>query len=101
MGGKFGTKNTKDCLYLSKVVTLCILREVKKDGFQIQDLGVFLKSGEFEGALAEALKDIDQVPDEVTELDFRDGLDLGRYVYGMADDILDEVRALHAAKAAS
>lgn len=99
MGGKYGVKETKDCLYLSKVITLCVLREVKKDGFQIRDLGAFLKSGEFEGAVGEALKDIDKVDDEVLELDFRDGLELSRYVYGMADDILDEVRALHAQEA--
>lgn len=98
MGGKHGTKNVKDCLYLGKVVTLCILREVKKDGFQYKDLGAFLKSAEFEAAVAEAVKDVDQVVPELTELDFFDGLDLGKYVYSSVNDILDELKAL-AAKA--
>ena len=96
MGGKYGTKETKDCLYLGKVVTLCILREVRKDGFQAKDLGAFLKSGEFEVAVKEAVTNIDQVLLEVAELDFFDGLDLGKYAYSMTNDILDEVKALAA-----
>ncbi len=98
MGGQYGTKETKDWLYLSKVVALCIIREVQKDGFQVADIGAFLKSGEFEGALREALKDTNKVQDEIAELDFFDGIELARYAYSTADDILDEIRALAAAK---
>lgn len=94
MGGQFGTKETEDCLYLAKVVAINVLREVKRDGFQPMDLGAFLKSAEFEKAIHQAMENVDKVSSEVAELDFFDGLSLGRYVYLMASDILGELRAL-------
>lgn len=94
MGGQHGTKETEDCLYLAKVVALNVLREVKRDGFQVTDLGAFLKSAEFEKAVTLALENVDLVKNEVAELDFFDGLHLGRYAYLMAMDILGEIRSL-------
>jgi DNA-binding transcriptional MerR regulator len=101
MGGVHGTKETKDWLYVGKVVVLNILREARKDGFQMKDIGAFLKSPEFEGALREAIKDTDKVDEEILEMDFFDGLDIARYGYSMMDDILGEFRALAAAKKAT
>jgi hypothetical protein len=99
MGGKLGTKETQDLLYLVKVSTLVVLREVMKDGFQPQDLGAVLKSPEFEAALKEAMANVTQVPAELTELDLFDDLALGRYVYGMVTDIVAELKAAKAKKA--
>ena len=92
MGGKYGTANSEEILTLVKVAALAILKEVKKDGYQPKDLGAFLKSPEFEGALAPALKDAELVPSEVTELDFFDGLRLARFGYNVMDEIIDALK---------
>lgn len=93
MGGKYGTKETKEVVTLGKVVTLAILAEVKKDGFQAKDLGAFLKSPEFEAAVRPAVENVELVGPELAELDFFDGLDLGKHTYACITDILDAVKA--------
>lgn len=93
MGGKFGTKNSKEVLTLGKVVTQVILQEVRKDGFQPKDLTAFLKSPAFEAAVKPAVEEIDLVDDELTELDFFDGLDLSKHVYACVSDIIDTLKA--------
>ncbi len=92
MGGQFGTANTEEVLNVVKVACLAVLAEAKKDGWQPKDLGAFLKSAEFEAALAPALKDVEKVPMELAELDFFDGLRLARYGYGVMDDVLDALK---------
>lgn len=93
MGGKYGTKETIEVIVLGKVVTLAILAEVKKDGFQMQDLGAFLKSPEFEAAVRPAVENIDLVGPELAELDFFDGLALGKAAYAAADEVLAAIKA--------
>ncbi len=93
MGGKYGTKETQELLYLVKCVALPIVREAKKDGWQASDLGAFLKSAEFEEALGPAFEGVEGVANELTELDLRDDLALGRYVYGVVTDIIEELKA--------
>lgn len=92
MGGQFGTANTEEVLTVIKAAVVAVLREAKRDGWQPKDLGAFLKSADFEAALAPALKDIEKVPAELTELDFFDGLRLARFGYGVMDDVLDELK---------
>lgn len=99
MGGKYGTKETQDLLYLVKCVALPIVREVKKDGFQPTDLGAFLKSPEFEAALKPAIEGTENVPAELAELDLLDDLALGKYAYGIVMDIVQEIRAAQKAAA--
>ncbi len=86
-------KETTDILYLTKVVVLNVVREIAKDGFQIADLGAFLKSAEFEKALGDAVTGADQVIGEVSNLSLMDDLAIARYVYNMAMDIVQEVKA--------
>lgn len=90
-------KETTDILYLTKVIVLNIVREIAKDGFQVSDIGAFLKSGEFEKALQEAIAGADKVLGEVSNLSLMDDLSLARYVYNMAMDIVGEVKAAKAA----
>ncbi len=92
MGGQYGTQNAEELLFLVKVACLAILAEVKKDGWQPKDLGAFLKSPAFEAALAPALKDANLAVQELTELDFFDGLRLARFGYGVMDDVLDALK---------
>lgn len=94
MGGKHSVKNLKEILTVVKVASIVVIREVVKDGYQHKDLGAFLKSPEFEAAIKPAIEDAHLAVSEVTELDFFDGLDLGRHVYTMADEILDELKKL-------
>lgn len=93
MAGKYGTKETQELLYATKVAILAVVRESKKDGWQVTDLGAFLKSAEFETAIGPALEGVEVVPEELAELDFRDDLALGRYAYGVVMDIVQELRA--------
>lgn len=98
MAGTYGTKETQELLYVVKVAALAVIREAKKDGWQITDLGAFLKSAEFEAALSPALQGIEQVPEELAELDLRDDLALGRYAYSTVMDIVQELRAVPSLK---
>lgn len=98
MGGKYSTTETKELLTLIKAVGLAIIAESKKDGWQPKDLLAFLKSDLVEAAIGPALAGIEQVPAEVTELDFRDGLDLGRFAYGCMDELIDALKAVVKAK---
>lgn len=93
-------KETTDVLYVAKVVTLNIVREAMKDGFQLADLGSFVKSPEFEKALVEAVNGADKVPDELSHIGLTDGLVLARYMYSFASDVIQEVRAAQAKKSA-
>lgn len=92
MAGKYGVENTKEVLTLAKVVAVEIVKQVKKDGFQVTDLGAFLKSPEFEAALGPALQDIQLVPAEMGELGVIDGVALGRFAYDVVQAVMDELR---------
>lgn len=92
MAGKYGVENTKEVLNLAKVVALAIVKEVKKDGFQVTDLGAFLKSAEFDASLQPALTDIALVPMEMGELGLIDGVALGRHAYEMVQEVMEALR---------
>jgi len=89
-----GIKNIKEVLTLIKVICICILKEVVKDGFQWQDLGAFLKSPEFEAALKPAVEDIQKVPAEAMDLDFFEGISLGKKIYTDIMEILDVLKTV-------
>lgn len=92
MAGKYGVKNIGDFLVVAKVVTVALIREAKKDGFQVTDLLAVLKSPELEGAVMEAVKDMELVGAEARELDVFDGLALGRMTYEIVQEVLSEVK---------
>lgn len=93
MGGQYGIKETKDVLDLViGCVAMEIVKEIKKDGFQITDLGAFIKSPEFEAKLGAAIENIALVPSEAVEIDLFDGIALGRYAYGLMSELIDQLR---------
>ena len=92
MAGKFGVQHTQEVLTLAKVVALAVVKEVKKDGFQLLDLAAFLKSEAFEAALAPALEGIENVPQEMTEVDLFDGIKLGRFTYDVVQEVMEELK---------
>lgn len=79
--GQYGIKETCEVLNLVAEIGVAIIKEVKKDGFQPQDLGAFLKSPEVDALIAPALDKIEQVPLEMGELGFLDGVQLAKFVY--------------------
>lgn len=87
-----GVKETKEVINLAKVITVIILKEVSKDGFQYRDLGAFITSPDFEAALAPAIQGIEKVGLELVDLDFFETLDLAKHVYSSSMDILDELK---------
>lgn len=93
MAGKYGVEESKDVLdFAIGVVAKEIVKEIKRDGFQVTDLGAFLKSPEFETKLAQALDGIQLVPSEMTEVDLFDGINLGRHAYGLIVDLMEEIK---------
>lgn len=92
MAGKYGVKNIVDFIVLGKVFVVALVREAKKDGFQVTDIFAVLKSPELESAVAEAMDGMDLVPAEAKELDVFDGLALGRASYDLVQEVLAEVK---------
>lgn len=86
-------KNTIEVLSLGKIVTLAILAEVKKDGFQIADLGAFLKTDEFHAAVKPAMDDIDQVDDELIAAGPLDWLFMARAAYSDCMEVVEFLQA--------
>lgn len=88
-----GVKETKDVVTLGKVVTVEIVKAVCKDGFQLADLGAFLRSPDFEKAVVQAVDGIELVPVEAADFGLLDGLELGKHVYSCVTDIVAELKA--------
>lgn len=89
---ELGTKNIEELLSLGKVVTISILQAVSKDGFQLSDLGAFLKSDEFEKAVGPAIQGLDLALQEASDIDLIEGLKLARLGYAMVDEIITEAK---------
>ena len=83
-----GIKETQDVLKLVEVVACSILAEVKKDGFQVEDLAAFLKSPEWASSLDEAIKGVMGIPAEVADIDIMEALELGKDVYDLAAKVI-------------
>lgn len=93
MGGKYGVTESKEVLdFVIGVVAFEIVKEIKKDGFQVTDLAAFFKSPKFEEKLTTALDGINLVPNEMTEVDLFDGISLGRHAYGLVVDLMAELK---------
>ncbi|MCP3681737.1 MAG: hypothetical protein GY861_03515 [bacterium] len=86
-----GIKETKEVMALVKAIAIPILKEVKKDGFQPQDILAFIGSPGFTAALQPAISGITQVPAEVADISVMEGLELGKYVYDIVQEIMAEV----------
>lgn len=92
MGGVYSVQNTKEMVTLAKVVTVQLVKGSKVDGFQLADLAELLKSPEFLAAVGPALADASKIVDEAKEVDFMDGLELGKHVYSAVMEVLDALK---------
>lgn len=88
-----GIKETKEVITLGRVVTIIILKEAQKDGFQWKDLGSFLESPDFHKAVVPAVAGIENVGKELIDLDFFETLDLSQHVYTESMKVLDVLKA--------
>ncbi len=93
-------KETREVIYLAKVVTINVVREVMKPNFEKMNLFSFVKSPEFEKALTDAITDAGKIPDEVTHVGITDGLVLTKDIYNFASDVIQEIRIAQAKKSA-
>lgn len=87
-----GIKETKEVVTLAKVVTVLILQEAQKNGFQWGDLGAFLKSDEFAQTAIKAAEGIEKVGKELVDLDFIETIELSRHVYLASMEIIDQLK---------
>lgn len=77
MDEKKSVKNLKEVIGLVFVIVIAILKEVKKDGFQVSDLFVFLSSQEFQSQITPAIEGVTEIPAEVKDMDANEGIQLG------------------------
>lgn len=87
-----GIQESKDVLKLVEVVAVAIIKESCKDGFQITDLGAFLKSPAFEAAVGPAMEGIEKVPGELSDLSWLESIQFGRAVYDSVMNIVEEIK---------
>lgn len=87
-----GIKETQDVLKLVGVVAKSVVKEVKKDGFQVSDLAAFLSSPEWASSLREALKDVQAIPAEIADISLLEGLELGKDIYDLVSEVLVELK---------
>lgn len=92
MGGLHSVSATKSLLLLVKTLFVCIKREMKDGELSSEDIGKILSSREFHTAALASIGNIRDVSKELKELDFADGLDLSRFVYDVAMDIVEELK---------
>lgn len=92
-----GVKETKDIVTLGKVVTVHLVQQICKDGFQWSDIGQMLQSPELAAAVQEAVDGFEKVPGEVSDIGLLDGLELGKHFYTCGMEV---VAALKDCKAA-
>lgn len=87
-GDPMTVKSTEACLDVAKVVATEVIKAVMADGFQWTDLGAYLKSDAFQAAVAKAVPAVSNVPVEVASLGLMDDLELARYAYNFATDVV-------------
>ncbi len=92
MGGMYGVKATESAIDLTMVVAVAIIQEAQKSGWKWSDLPAFLKSPKLEEALKPVIATATAIPSEIGELDLWDDIELGRYVYGKVQQLVEEIK---------
>jgi hypothetical protein len=93
MAGSYSIANTKEVVKLAKLVTIRLMKGLKSDGkFELDDLVTLLADPEVVIALTVAVEGIEKVPLEAKELDWKEGLELGKYVYDAVAEVLAAVK---------
>lgn len=91
MSGKLGVTSIKNVMSLGKLGAISIIQAIKKDGFQAKDVIAPITSPTFQNALAAAIDDFAMVLPEWNDLDFWDGLEIGKHAIACWSDIRTEL----------
>lgn len=91
MAGTFGVVSIKNLMTTGKIAAIAVLQAVAKDGFQASDLLAPISSPSFVARLETTLVDIRNVIPELSELDFSDGLEIGKHAWGCWADLKTEL----------
>ena len=92
MSAKHGIKETKEVLTLIGVFGVAVIRRLK-DGFQSDDITKLLEDPELIKAVKEGFQGSGLVLNEIKDLNFIEGIDLGRHGYKQIDSVLDALKA--------
>jgi hypothetical protein len=90
-----GIEETKEVLVASNELTLVVLKHIK-DGVQVSDVPAIvtdlIASDSFKIALVAAITNITQVPAEIKDLDFTEGMELAKVQLAYVPKILEALK---------
>jgi len=90
-----GIQDVKEVLIASNELTLVVIKHVK-DGVAVSDIPAIVSelmtSDSFKLALVDAVKGVTNVPAEIKDIDFTEGMELGKVQLGYVPKILDALK---------
>jgi hypothetical protein len=90
-----GIKETKDVLVAANELTLVIIKHVK-DGIAVSDIPAIVSelmgSDAFKLALVDAVTGVTNVPAEIKDIDFAEGMELGKVQLDYVPRILEALK---------
>lgn len=92
MGGQHSVANAKELVTLACAVAVYMAKKAK-DGLSAGEVFGLLQDEAFKAAIGPALDQVAMVPQELAELDFGDGINLGRHTYEKVSEVLEAFKA--------
>lgn len=83
-----GIKNIEEVAALIELIAVEVCKAAVKDGFQVKDLIAFLQAADFDEKLQAAIDDIDQIPDEASDVGFLEGVALAKDVQRIVTNVV-------------
>jgi hypothetical protein len=92
MAGKYGIVETRELILFFKTLILRSVRETRVDGFQPEDLKRILNDPQLLKDFFLAVGGAETASKELHEIDFMDGLELGKFLYACVVEIVSELK---------
>jgi hypothetical protein len=90
-----GIQETKEVLIAANELTLVVIKHVK-DGIAVSDIPAIVSelmtSDAFKLALVDAVKGVTNVPAEIKDIDFTEGMELGKVQLGYVPKIIEALK---------
>jgi hypothetical protein len=90
-----GIQDTKEVLIASNELTLVVIKHVK-DGVSVADVPAIVSeliaSDSFKLALVDAVKGVTNVPAEIKDIDFAEGMELAKVQLGYVPKLLEALK---------
>jgi hypothetical protein len=83
-----GITNIVEVITLVFVIVKVLLVEIRRDGFQLSDIFVFLSSEDFKAAIGPAVKDITEIKDEIKDFSLAEGFEIVNIILSHTKDII-------------